>query len=96
MILGNGFHSAVCFRLRQLDIEFMKRLHKKVNLVPVIAKADVLTRKETKRLKENMMKDIAVNQIEVSMNVISRCYSTLFLSTRFRCLDKLRLSRQPA
>ncbi|XP_037091162.1 septin-4-like [Pollicipes pollicipes] len=51
--------------LRQLDIEFMRRLHKKVNLVPVIAKADVLTRKETKRLKENMMKDIRDNQIEI-------------------------------
>ena len=53
-------------RLRQLDIEFMKRLHKKVNFVPVIAKADVLTRAETKRLKENMMKDIRANHIEVS------------------------------
>ncbi|KAF0290891.1 Septin-4 [Amphibalanus amphitrite] len=51
--------------LRQLDIEFMRRLHKKVNLVPVIAKADVLTQKEKKRLKENMMKDIAANQIEI-------------------------------
>lgn len=32
----------------------MKQLHNKVNIVPVIAKADVLTKKEIQRLKERV------------------------------------------
>jgi septin 7 len=32
--------------LKQIDIEFMRRLHTKVNLIPVIAKADTLTDEE--------------------------------------------------
>jgi hypothetical protein len=30
-------------RLKPIDVEFMKRLHTKVNLIPVIAKSDTLT-----------------------------------------------------
>ena len=33
-------------RLKEVDIEFMRRLHGKVNLVPVIAKSDTLTDEE--------------------------------------------------
>ena len=32
--------------LRQIDLEFLKRLQYKVNLVPVIGKADTLTKTE--------------------------------------------------
>ena len=32
--------------LKQIDIEFMRRLHTRVNLIPVIAKADTLTDEE--------------------------------------------------
>ena len=38
-------------RLQQLDVEFMKRIHNKVNIVPIIAKADTLTAQELERLK---------------------------------------------
>lgn len=44
------------FSLKPLDIEFMKQLHNKVNIVPVIAKADVLTKKEILRLKKRVHK----------------------------------------
>ena len=37
-----------------MDIQFMRRLHDKVNIVPVIAKADTLTPKEIKKLKERV------------------------------------------
>uniref|UniRef100_A0A8C6XP73 Septin-type G domain-containing protein n=1 Tax=Naja naja TaxID=35670 RepID=A0A8C6XP73_NAJNA len=37
--------------LKPLDVEFMKAIHGKVNIVPVIAKADTLTLKERERLK---------------------------------------------
>lgn len=37
--------------LRPLDVEFMKALHEKVNIVPVLAKADTLTPIEVKKKK---------------------------------------------
>ena len=46
--------SLVLFRLKPLDTQFMKMLHHKVNIVPVIAKADMLTKKEVARLKKRV------------------------------------------
>jgi len=42
------------FRLKPLDIKFMKSLHHKVNIVPVIAKADMLTPVELSKLKKKV------------------------------------------
>ena len=53
--------------LRQIDLEFLKRLQYKVNLIPVIAKADTLTPEEIKRLKENINKEIEDNDIGKSL-----------------------------
>ena len=39
------------FRLKPIDIKFMRSLHDKVNIVPVIAKADTLTKTEIRSLK---------------------------------------------
>jgi septin family protein len=44
-------------RLKQLDIEFMRRLHTKVNLIPIIAKADTLTDEEVTEFKERVSLD---------------------------------------
>ncbi|NXX93164.1 SEPT7 protein, partial [Centropus bengalensis] len=38
--------------LKPLDIEFMKRLHEKVNIIPLIAKADTLTPEECQQFKK--------------------------------------------
>jgi len=35
----------------------MKKLHNKVNIVPVIAKSDVLTKKEIQKLKKRVIKN---------------------------------------
>ena len=51
--------------LRQIDLEFLKRLQYKVNLIPVIAKADTLTKEEVQRLKRNINKEIEENDIEI-------------------------------
>ena len=51
--------------LRQIDLEFLKRLQYKVNLIPVIAKADTLTKEEVQRLKNNINKEIEENDIEI-------------------------------
>lgn len=52
-------------RLKPLDIEFMKALHHKVNIVPVISKADTLTLSEVKRLKKRILEEIAENNIQI-------------------------------
>jgi len=51
--------------LRQIDLEFLKRLQYKVNLIPVIAKADTLTKEEVQRLKNNINREIEENDIEI-------------------------------
>lgn len=43
-------------RLRPVDVEFMKALHEKVNIVPLISKADCLIPSEIKKLKERVSK----------------------------------------
>lgn len=40
--------------LKQIDIEFMKQLHTKVNLIPVIAKADTMTDEEIVDFKQRV------------------------------------------
>uniref|UniRef100_A0A1A8GC48 Septin n=2 Tax=Nothobranchius TaxID=28779 RepID=A0A1A8GC48_9TELE len=44
--------------LRPIDIEFMKALQDKVNVVPLVAKADCLTPLEIKKLKERVREEI--------------------------------------
>lgn len=41
-------------RLRPVDVGFMKALHEKVNIVPLIAKADCLVPGEIRKLKERV------------------------------------------
>ncbi len=56
-IVDNRVHACVYFiqptghSLKPLDIEVMRRLHTKVNLIPVIAKADTLTDEEIASFK---------------------------------------------
>ncbi|XP_076339214.1 septin-7-like isoform X2 [Tachypleus tridentatus] len=49
--------------LKNLDIEFMKRLHDRVNIIPVIAKADTMTSDECALFKRTIMNEIAQNKI---------------------------------
>ncbi|CAG0881882.1 unnamed protein product [Cyprideis torosa] len=51
--------------LRPLDIEFLKRLGNKVNIIPLIGKSDTLTPSESKTLKENVRKDIIKHGIQI-------------------------------
>uniref|UniRef100_A0A674EMJ6 Zgc:63587 n=1 Tax=Salmo trutta TaxID=8032 RepID=A0A674EMJ6_SALTR len=51
--------------LKPLDVEFMKAIHSKVNIVPVIAKADTLTLKERDRLKRRILDEIAEHGIRI-------------------------------
>jgi septin 7 len=59
-IVDNRVHACVYFiqptghSLKPLDIEVMRRLHTKVNLIPVIAKADTLTDEEIAMFKQRV------------------------------------------
>ncbi|RLU20933.1 hypothetical protein DMN91_007547 [Ooceraea biroi] len=70
-IVDNRIHCCFYFispfghGLKPLDIEFMKQLHNKVNIVPVIAKADVLTKKEVLHLKKRVMEEIEGSGIKI-------------------------------
>ncbi|XP_035792142.1 septin-7-like isoform X8 [Anopheles albimanus] len=51
--------------LKPLDIEFMQRLCDKVNIIPVIAKADTLTPEEITLFKKQILNEIAQNKIKI-------------------------------
>uniref|UniRef100_A0A7N6BRR2 Septin n=1 Tax=Anabas testudineus TaxID=64144 RepID=A0A7N6BRR2_ANATE len=51
--------------LKPLDIEFMKRLHEKVNVIPMIAKADTLTPEECQQFKKQIMREIQEHKIKI-------------------------------
>ncbi|KAI8389292.1 Septin-domain-containing protein [Blakeslea trispora] len=67
----NRIHACLYFiaptghALRPLDIEFMRRLHTRVNLIPVVAKADTLTEEEAAAFKERVLADIAYHKIQI-------------------------------
>ncbi|PAA61187.1 hypothetical protein BOX15_Mlig010818g1 [Macrostomum lignano] len=50
--------------LRPIDVELMRRLHSKVNIVPIIAKADTLTQAELRDLKERVLADLDRHKIQ--------------------------------
>ncbi|KAI9315526.1 Septin-domain-containing protein [Dichotomocladium elegans] len=51
--------------LKPLDIEIMKRLGSRVNLIPVIAKADTLTPKDLAQFKQRILETIDAQNIRV-------------------------------
>ncbi|KAI1291858.1 Septin-2 [Halotydeus destructor] len=59
------FVSPVGYSLKPIDVAFMKALHKKVNIIPLIAKADMLTKKEVGEMKKRILKDIMANEITI-------------------------------
>ena len=52
-------------RLKSLDIECLKRIQDKVNVIPVIAKADCFTPEECKEFKKNILEDLQKHQIKI-------------------------------
>ncbi|KTF87911.1 hypothetical protein cypCar_00028550 [Cyprinus carpio] len=53
---GDAVNNNEC--LRPVDVEFMKALHEKVNIIPLISKADCLTPNEVKKLKGRVRDEI--------------------------------------
>ncbi|KIJ45200.1 hypothetical protein M422DRAFT_46998 [Sphaerobolus stellatus SS14] len=69
--VDNRVHACLYFiqptghSLKQIDIEFMRRLHQKVNLIPIIAKADTLTDEEVHSFKQRVLSDIHFHNIQI-------------------------------
>lgn len=51
--------------LRKLDVDFMKGIHHRVNVIPVIAKADSMTVEELQQCKVQVMREIEYHQITI-------------------------------
>lgn len=88
-IVDNRIHACVYFiqptghSLKQLDIEVMRRLHTKVNLIPVIAKSDTLTDEEITTFKRR-----------VSESSLYPCvYEHILIVTRFWQISNIMPSR---
>ncbi|KHJ31938.1 putative p-loop containing nucleoside triphosphate hydrolase [Erysiphe necator] len=70
-IVDNRVHACVYFiqptghALKPLDIEVMRRLHTKVNLIPVIAKADTMTDEEISAFKSRILADVKHHDIQI-------------------------------
>merc|ERR1739844_876356 len=70
-IVDNRVHCCLYFinpqghGLKPMDVQFMKVLHTKVNIVPIIAKTDCLTRTEVSVLKRTILDEIQDNGIKI-------------------------------
>ena len=71
-IVDNRVHACVYFiqptghSLKPLDVEVMRRLHTKVNLIPVIAKADTLTDEEIAAFKHRVCRASHVHHTTIN------------------------------
>jgi len=85
-IIDNRIHACVYFiqptghSLKPLDIEVMRRLHNKVNLIPVIAKADTMTDEEIMTFKQRVRMSIKALPSSRPANLLKRS-STTFSTT---------------
>ncbi|WPK23431.1 hypothetical protein PUMCH_000671 [Australozyma saopauloensis] len=70
-ITDNRIHALLYFieptghSLRALDVQLMKLVHEKVNLIPVIAKSDTLVDEEVEEFKTRVMNDIKYQKIKI-------------------------------
>lgn len=75
----------------------MKQVQRKVNIVPVIGKADALTEPEMRRLKRRIMSDIQEHDIQVEKKFIKICkkdQKILFFVLKFPCwLEGMKIAR---
>ncbi|CAO3569425.1 unnamed protein product [Mortierella alpina] len=55
----------VLYELKPIDILYMKMIHERVNLVPVITKADTLSQNELWVLKKRMLRQLKLNGIKI-------------------------------
>lgn len=59
------FVSPIGYGLKKLDIQFLKQLSTKCNVIPIIAKADCLTANEKEKLKKRILEELSYHQIQI-------------------------------
>lgn len=64
-----------------LDVAAMRKLHKKVNLVPVVAKSDSLTTAELTRFKSQVLQELKQHDIQVCQYL--PCTHNVILKSKF-------------
>ncbi|KAG0354114.1 hypothetical protein BGX24_007031, partial [Mortierella sp. AD032] len=72
LVTGVGAHKFidVCFylivhRLKPLDIEYMRTISEKVNVVPILAKVDTQSEQEVQQLKVNVLKTLREQGVSI-------------------------------
>lgn len=51
--------------LKSLDLLMMKKLDQRVNIIPIIAKADTIAKNELVKFKQKIMQDLMANQVRI-------------------------------
>lgn len=67
--------------LRPIDVEFMLNIHEKVNVIPIISKADMLTEKEKSQIKQRINDSIKSHEIKVNSMFVS--LNTVILNLKY-------------
>ncbi|KAL0069718.1 Septin spn4 [Marasmius tenuissimus] len=67
LIFGLCVETYIVYSLKPLDIEIMKRLGTRVNLIPVVAKADTLTQNDLHAFKQRIREVIQAQGIRIYM-----------------------------
>lgn len=57
--------STLIFSLKSVDLVAMKKLQDKVNIIPIIAKSDTITKAELAKFKTKVMAEIKSNDIRL-------------------------------
>ncbi|KAF9108563.1 septin 2 [Mortierella sp. AM989] len=72
LIAGSSAHSLptcafyfVLYELKPIDIIYMKMIHERVNLIPIITKADTVPKNELWILKKRMLRQLKLNGIKI-------------------------------
>ena len=52
-------------RIKVADVAFMKELHRKVNIVPIVAKSDTMTSDEKKEFKKKVREQLETHSIGI-------------------------------
>lgn len=50
--------------LKSLDLAIMKKIDQRVNIIPIIAKADTIAKNELVKFKQKIMQDLISNQVK--------------------------------
>ncbi|GAV51847.1 hypothetical protein ZYGR_0AF03180 [Zygosaccharomyces rouxii] len=74
--------------LREFDVQLMKQLGDRVNIIPVIGKADLLTTEELQRNKKLIMRDIAKYKVNVFDFKNDKLQDSLIEAGNFPCVDR--------